>query len=64
MTKAERRRFRKWARRLLGVNQPEEFLLQIPYIRFLERIVRLLFQYRATIPLVPDLMTSDTLFVG
>src|SRR6266496_4323884 len=39
VTKVERRRFRKWARRLFGVNSLADFSLQILYISFLERCV-------------------------
>jgi len=39
MTKAGRRRFRRWTRRLFGVNLPAIFSLQILYISFLERCV-------------------------
>jgi hypothetical protein len=39
MTIAQRRRFRKWSRRLFVVNLPADFSSQLLYICFLERIV-------------------------
>ena len=48
MTKATRRRFRKWSRRLFGVNSLANFFSQLLYISFLERLVSPLVRRKET----------------
>ena len=50
MTKAQRRRLRKWSRRLFLVNLPAIFFLQLLYICFLERCVRRLIDHSRVLP--------------